>query len=199
MQPVTNQVISGTQLIEELEKLERTPGAAYNLTFPPNFIFAHGPKNKPIFRGCEITMLVIAAGKDVPYGHFVVNMHDIEKGKPYELDVLRMIVRKPGNPVQVHYFRTDDKARAMPPQILMVGILEASYSQAREMLQHAKDIKPHVPAGPRWDDEYDEAYQQIVAGADKRKVKREFLAKHGKKAYQRFDQAMYRRRQRDKN
>lgn len=193
-----------SEAFERLERLEREPGkrtlklTVENLGRGVYRSYRTTPrKQTEAFVGCKLYLKVRAWLKDEPMELFKLVFRHGLTGKEYRTIVMEMKITKPNNPVTVHYLSVDDNDNPDKPRLYMLGLYTATYSQGREMLKHAKEIKPYLPPGPQWKVEYDKAYERIKMGKNRQAVKSEFLKKHAVSS-KGFNQAMWRRRQRDK-
>jgi hypothetical protein len=156
------------EIIEQLQALKQNPTSILEFTIAPKpevMLMYRAPRHQArVFEGCEVKLLARIWRESDQNKQFVMNMTHGPAGEVFRITVLRMDIKKPGNPVEVQYHRIDNKSEEMPPQVLMLGIFDATYTQAREMLKHAKEIKPYSPLGKKITQTYKPYIERWKAG-----------------------------------
>jgi len=148
---------------------------------------------KAVFKGCKRDMWVRPWVKTDKGRHFVVTAANPPPGYPSKLTVLRARIEKEGNPVVILYTRVNESGEEIYPQTALTGIFDATYKQAREMLAHAKEIRPYIPKGKRPTKTYKEYIDRWEAGESYRSLRAEWRKDNPKKDSKLFYRAFYRR------
>jgi len=147
---------------------------------------------KVVFKGCKIDARVRHWVRSDKGRHFVINSTDPPPGRPSKLTVLRARIEKKGNPVVILYTRVNSSDEEIYPQTAMTGIFDATYKQAREMLAHAKEIRPYIPKGKRPTKTYKEYIDRWEAGESYQSLRAEWRKDNPKKEAKLFYRAFYR-------
>jgi len=165
----------------------------FNITVDqPSIKYQVAGTTKAIFKGCKLDMLVRPWVKTDKGRHFVLTSANPPPGYPGKLTVLRARIEKEGNPVVILYVRVNGNGEEIYPQTAMTGIFEATYKQAREMLAHAKEIRPYIPKGKRPTKTYKEYIDRWEAGESYRSLRSEWMQQNPKKKPKLFYRAFYR-------
>ncbi len=178
---------------EDLLDIRNNPDKVYVLELSPQSSeYRTTRAKKQVFDGCNLNLTVRYWAELDKRKQFVYTIIHEPTGETFRLTVLKARLRKENNPVEVHYVRVADDGTEIYPEVFMTGVFDATYAQAREMLTHAKEIRPFIPKGKKPTAVYKDYLDRWGEGESYTSLRSEWIEKNRGKEPKLFYKAFYR-------